>query len=286
MGHTLHVVIDRTPPPVRKLLLAACEARGVAYQEVKAAAWDPSAPPLAPGDLLYAPAASVQASRVERQLFQPGVATLHADDAFGPYRIVLDQAGLFPRVGLPTPRAVDVRATDRDALDALAHDLGGFPVILKAGGGEGGVGVMRLNDLDTLQAVSQSLRAHGASLTMMTWIPDAMHWRLIVVGGRVVSAYLNPLGPDGVRSVPSDDPADYGLTPPDALAELAVEATRTNGTDMAGVDVLAHPSGRAYVLEANFPCYFPTAQTHEGTPDVAGAMVDFLLAKAARLSGA
>ena len=54
--------------------------------------------------------------------------------------------------------------------------------------------------------------------------------------------------------------------------------------ELAGVDILQHPSGRLYLLEANFPCYFAHAQTLAGV-DVAGAMVEHLMAKARGLAG-
>jgi glutathione synthase/RimK-type ligase-like ATP-grasp enzyme len=113
---------------------------------------------------------------------------------------------------------------------------------------------------------------------LVSFIPDAMHWRLVVVGDRVVTAYKNPTRPNDFRSEPSDQRADYGLTPPPEMAALAVRATAVAGTYFAGVDVLEHPSGRLYVLEANFPCYFPQAESY-GAADVSGALVAFLLAQ-------
>jgi glutathione synthase/RimK-type ligase-like ATP-grasp enzyme len=59
-----------------------------------------------------------------------------------------------------------------------------------------------------------------------------------------------------------------------------VAAAHCVGTDFAGVDVLAHPSGRFYLLEANSPCYFPQAEAF-GRVDVARAMVEALLARRA-----
>ena len=59
---------------------------------------------------------------------------------------------------------------------------------------------------------------------------------------------------------------------------LAVSAVQAIRRELGGVDILEHPSGRLYLLEANFPCYFPQAQVVAGI-DVAGAMVDHLLTK-------
>ena len=43
------------------------------------------------------------------------------------------------------------------------------------------------------------------------------------------------------------------------------------------VDVLEHPSGRLYLLEANSPCYFPQAEEYGA--DVAGALLEYLLSQ-------
>ena len=72
-------------------------------------------------------------------------------------------------------------------------------------------------------------------------------------------------------------------TPPDGLEELAVRAVHSIRREFGGVDVLEHPSGRLYLLEANFPCYFGQAQDVIGV-DIAGAMVEELQAKAARIA--
>lgn len=278
-----HLVVDRTPPPVRKLLAAACAARGVPFQEVLATGLDPTSPPLQPGSMLFCPAGSVAAGLAERQLFQPGVATLHADELRGPFQGVVDPGPLFVRMGLPMPRAVRPNRSDREALARWVEHVGGFPVVLKVDGGEGGVGVMRFAELATLHPVVEALHARGLPLRLIAYVPDAMHWRLIVVGDRVVAAYRNPVREGDFRSAPSTDPADHGLVASDALQRIALGAAQVLAAELAGVDVLVHPSGRAYLLEANFPCYFPTAQELPGTPDVAGALVDWLVAKAARL---
>ena len=51
-----------------------------------------------------------------------------------------------------------------------------------------------------------------------------------------------------------------------------------------GFDILVHASGRHYLLEANFPCYFALPETIAGV-DVSGALVEHLVAKSRRLVG-
>lgn len=52
------------------------------------------------------------------------------------------------------------------------------------------------------------------------------------------------------------NPVDFTNLIPDCVAQAAILATHTQGTDFAGVDVLEATDGKPYVLEANYPCYY------------------------------
>jgi hypothetical protein len=274
--HTLHIIDDDVPSSSLMLLSAAAEARGLAVQVWPAGATDPlEVRPLPAGDLLFCPATSRRAERLAQQLFGPGVGSFYGRN--GPYVEPLAADLRFARAGVPTPRSAPCVSTDRVWLRKAVGFLGGLPVVLKMGG-EGGVGVMRAETWPTLFSLVDHL-CQTATPTLEAWVPDAMHHRVVVVGDRAVASYLNPVLADDFRSAPSDDPADYTARVPADLAEVAVAAVRALGYDFAGVDVLAHASGRLYVIEANFPCYFPQAQEVAGI-DVAGAMVDVLMRSA------
>jgi len=165
------------------------------------------------------------------------------------------------------------RAAD-DALEGWVDALGGFPLVVKSGGGEGGVGTLIADSMPALRSLLDLLLAQGQHPTLLAFVPDAVHLRLVVVGDEVVTAYRNPTRPGDFRSEPSDDPADYEIELDPSHAEIAVAASHVVGYAFAGVDLLLHPSGRAYLLEANFPCYFPQAEMFGA--DVAGAMLDYL----------
>ena len=230
------------------------------------------------GDLLFCPAVAPSANALERRLWRPGVISFHSQPR-GPYAEIVEPMGLFATLGLPVPRGEMLRQVDaRHVADAVER-LGGLPIVLKLGGGEGGAGVMRLDSLTSLQSVLEAFAMRREWPLLQAHVPQAMHWRLAVVGDRVVAAYRNPLGADGFRSGVSADPADYTAPPPDGAAELAIAAAQALQVGFAGVDVLAHPSGRLYLIEANFPCYYPMAQRIAGI-DIAGAMLDWLLARA------
>lgn len=274
-----HMVGDRGLPPITgRLLRAACDARGVAYREVEVRGFDfADERQLAPGDLLYRASTSVAAIRVEQFLHADGVASFHADrDA-----VYFDTSAvplIFQRAGLVTPRTVPCVPLGKPALRRVVARLGGYPVVLKVLGGEGGVGVLRLDSWPALISVLDLLHAQGRTPLLSTYIPDALHWRVVVVGARAVAAYRNPTRADEFRSGVTRDPADYFSEVRPDLAAPAIRAVQVLRREFGGVDLLEHPSGRIYLLEVNCPCYFAQAQDVAGI-DIAGAMLDHLLAK-------
>jgi glutathione synthase/RimK-type ligase-like ATP-grasp enzyme len=145
-----------------------------------------------------------------------------------------------------------------------------------------GVGTMRADSPPALKSLLDWLLAVGYAPLLATYVDDAVHWRITVIGERGVGCYRNVTDPGDFRTSATLDPAHYAAEPPPALGALAIAATRALRLEFAGVDILEHPSGRLYVLEANFPCYFAQAQQAIGV-DIAGAMLDHLMAKAVRL---
>jgi len=280
-GRAFVCVIDPdVPAATRDALRAAASARGLAYDEVVGAAVDPRAGALPPGSLLYRAGVSWSSCHAEALLYGPGVATFHAAPA-GPLRATMEPDLVFERAGLPVPRFAWIQASAPAALPDLVAWLGGFPLVVKVPGGEGGVGTLRADSLPGLTGLLDWMLARGERVRLSSFVADALHWRLVVVGERVVTAYRNPIREGDFRSAASDDPADYGLAPPPEAARVAVAAAKALGVELAGVDVLVDPQGGCYLLEANFPCFFAQATLAAGI-DVAGPMLDHLLAKAER----
>jgi len=281
-AHLVCILDPITPDTTRDYLAAACRARGVTYQERLAADVGPDEPPLPPGTLLVCFGTSLAASQVEAQLFGPGVATLYRHPE-GPFLEPVHPFLSYVRAGLPTPRTAWVRSGDRERLRETVDWLGGPPIVVRVPGGEGGVGTLRADSLPALFGLVDLLEQQGMPIRLTSFIPDAMHWRCVVLGDRVLTAYKNPTRKDDFRSEPSSDPTEYGIEPPAEVARLSIKAAQVTGGELCGVDVLVHPSGRCYVLEANFPCYWAQA-TDAAEIDVAGPLVDHLLAKATALS--
>jgi ribosomal protein S6--L-glutamate ligase len=221
--------------------------------------------------------------RVEQFLYGPGVATFYREPDgifFSPSAPAL----IFQRAGLPIPRTYPVYSTARDLLDQWVTQLGGYPVVIKLQGYSRGIGVIRADSPESLYSVVDFASAEGKVPLLMAYVEDAVHWRLVVVGDRVVAGYRNRKDFQDFRTYADADPQDFTAPVRPDMEALAVKAVAALHYEHGGVDVLEHPSNRLYLLESNFPCYFATPQEVIGT-DVAGAMLDHLVAKSRRLCG-
>ncbi len=272
-------VCDRETAAMDNLLFAACEARQISYQAVWLPLFDYTDPPaLEAGDLLYRSAVDAHAHSAEQVLWKPGVGSFYRCERrlFAPWSF---PSLRLAREGLPVPHAIPYACAQRPVLRGYVGQLGGFPLIVKVSGGEGGVGVMQVDSLPGLHSLVDHLGGREAQL--MELIPDAECWRVVVVGDRAVAGYRQVPRQDDFRSVLSDVAEDYfadveAVAP--ELAALAVRAVHCLDLAFGGVDLLRSAS-RQVVLEVNFPCYWPIAQERTGV-DVAGAMLDWLRAQA------
>jgi hypothetical protein len=277
-------VNESVPEETVRLLREACERRGVEYVEVYAPTFDyDPARQLRRGDMLYRPSVSVAARRVEQFLYAEGVATFYAD-ACGPFFECVNPPLLHGREGLPVPPTVFCSTNQRRILRGYVERLGGFPVVLKTGGGERGVGVMRADSFPVLFSLVDYVRAMGQNPLLSSYVPEAVHWRVVVVGRRAVASYRNHNYDEDFRTYAREEPGDYHAKVGAEMARVAVRAVHAIRCEFGGVDILEDPVGRLYLLEANFPCYYPQAQLVAGV-DIAGAMVEHLLRKARRLAG-
>lgn len=279
-GSVLTCVDDGVPAITLRLLQDACDARGVLLRVIDAPSFRYGPHDrLPPGAMLYRASGSRAAQHVEEHLLRDRIATFHAavDDAIFACGAPLRQ---LERAGLVVPRWFPIATVDRAALADFVERVGGFPVVVKVAGGEGGLGVMRADSMPTLVAlVDHLVRGEGRVPELSAYVPDAEHHRVIVVGDRAVATYGNPIVDGDFRSAPADEPSAYATEVPSSLAAPAVAAVHALRLRFGGVDLLRHASGRIYVLEVNFPCFFAQA-TLGGGVDVAGPMLDWLVARA------
>jgi hypothetical protein len=274
---TLYLVTRDLDEPYTVLLRKACRARGVRFVVVDPTNFDYTHPPkLDAYSLLYRP--DIEWTRsVERFLVRPNTTTFYksyerALTSYPGSYVVLRKADI------PTPKTIDHVSADRTLLERYVKYLGGFPIILKATGLSHGVGVIKVDSSTALYSLVDYLTRNDQHVIMREFVDTNRHARLIVVGNRVVDSieYKAPRGDfrTNVGKAPKVKPKKFSK----AIEATAVQSVHAMGLEFGGVDIVMDSHGRHYVLEVNFPAFFPRAQHITGT-DIAGYMVDFLIDK-------
>ncbi len=271
-------VNDAMALPTILSLEAACQAREIEFLVVDARSFD-YAPErkLRAGDLMYRPAVSQVAMRVEQFLWHSGVITFHTRPD-GIFFVPHTPPLRFECAGLPIPRTVYCATTNRKRIAQYVEQVGGFPLIVKMLGYANGIGVMRVDSFPALFSLLDYELNQGANPLLAQYIADATQWRLIVLGERVIASYRKAPIANDFRAQAVKGETHSEIPPSAAMQKVAVAATHVLGYEFAGVDILEQADGQIFLLEANFPCYYVHAQEFSGV-DVAGMMVDYLAAK-------
>ncbi len=113
---SFNCINDHWPVESVALLRGSCAAREIDFAEVHARSFDfARTSPLSPGSILYRPAVSTAAMRVEQFLHAEGVATFYKqpDGVLFPY---VAQPLLYQRAGVPIARTVPCFSTSRGLL--------------------------------------------------------------------------------------------------------------------------------------------------------------------------
>ena len=252
-----------------RMIVAACAARGLpCVKIVPGAARGLDLGPASERRLFYRTGVTVACVTVEQLRFRAGDSALH--DPFFHYA---NQDVIFHMAGLPRPRTIFVPDPDPAALQRQIEGLGGFPVVVKKPGSEGGKGVSLVHDLDTLAKI---LAEAPAMPSLEAWFPHARCWRVTVLNGRILGATARAAAADDFRSNgPGSGPVDSS-SPPPRLEEIATRAARVLNLEFGGADIMEAADGTLRLSEFNSPCYFAEQQQITGV-DIAGAIVDRLI---------
>ena len=262
----------------RDLFQKACDKRDIEYVEISVNLSKidfPNFPKLVPGDMLYRVSANNQnAKKSEYSLAENFVSTFY-DSADKIYR---PASGLkLVRAGVPIPKTIPVLTHDRDLLKTFSEELGGFPIILKAMGGKEGVGVMRLDSLESLCSVGDYLSKTNGNFILREYIDVRETLRLVVLGDKVIAGMKYKASHDGdFRSNRKTQLNNVEVFEKDeSIEKVAIASVKGMGLEFGGVDIILDENNNPYVLEVNFPCNFGEAQEFTGI-DIAGLMIDYL----------
>jgi RimK family alpha-L-glutamate ligase len=178
---------------------------------------------------------------------------------------------------LPVPETV--AGSDPSALSAAASDRLGFPVVVKQRRSRMGIGVVRCDHRDHLDAVLDSFWRLGDEVVVQRLVPcHGRSRRLLVVSGRVVAA-AELHAPNGDwRSNAARGGSAHSHQPSTDECALAAAAADAVGLGVCGVDLLAGDD-RTWVVEVNPSPGFLVLEAASGV-DVAHALITDLLARA------
>jgi RimK family alpha-L-glutamate ligase len=178
--------------------------------------------------------------------------------------------------GLPVPPTI--AGADPESLATTAAERLEFPVVVKQRRSRMGVGVIRCDALDHLQAVLDSLWRVGDEVVVQQFVNcSGESRRLLVVGSNVVAAarFSAPVG--DWRSNASRGGVADALQPDRVSLELARRAAAGIGLGICGVDLLPTANGPV-VCEVNPTPGFAALERATGI-DVAGEIVAHLAAR-------
>ncbi|MDX9970321.1 MAG: hypothetical protein RBS56_00230 [Candidatus Gracilibacteria bacterium] len=231
-------------------------------------------------DALYRLSIDKRSELVEKFLINENVTTFyHSINAcVSKLDNVIEATLIHKKNNLPIIKTIFSLTNNKELLKMYAKELNNFPLIIKSVGGQHGVGVMKIDSLESLFSISDYLHKQNDSYILRQFIDYTEHARLIVLGNSVISSIEYKRVTDDFRSNVGKELTLINKKFDPTIEDIAVKAVSSLGFDFGGVDILIDKSGLPFIAEVNFPCFFPRAQQYSNI-DISGKMIDFLLNK-------
>jgi hypothetical protein len=265
------------------LLRSSCEKLKVNFIELNPDSYDFTKKiSFSSQDLLYRASTSPRAKRLEKFLIDKSVITFYK--SYERSLVSYPNLLIYQKEGIPTPKTIYGLTRDKKRLEQYAEYLGGFPLIIKAVGGSHGVGIIKIDSLSSLFSIVDYLLSNKEDelFVMKEFINSNSSARLIVLGNKVIDSieYFAPQG---------DFRSNEGATPnvrlkqfSEEIKETAIKTISALGLEFGGVDIIINKDGHHFLMESNFPCFFPRAQKLTGT-DISTMMLEYLIKKSDQL---
>lgn len=240
---------------------------------------------LGSNDLLYRSATSKKGIEAQRRMISSDCTTFHKD-----WQSVFNARGasyfIHKAHGLPAiPSFSGIPSTEKD-IQYCVEQLGPFPLIIKVTGGSLGVGVIRVDSIQSMQSVLDYLKSLQVNVLIRKYIDHDYYVRAIVVGNKLLASHAAFTVDGEFRTNAGDDTLqkrEARVLPEDQQA-LVVKAVNVLGFETGGVDLLFDKDGNLFIAEVNFPNNFSVTQRVTGV-DIASEMVLYLTKKAQRRVG-
>lgn len=211
---------------------------------------------------------------VVRQFEMMGTFSINESVAISRSRDKLRSLQLLSRKGIGLPRTGFAHHPDK--IDDLLKNVGGAPVVIKLLEGTQGIGVVLAETQKAAASIIEAFMGLKANILIQEYIKEAggADIRCLVVGGKVVAAMKRQAAPGEFRSnLHRGGTADLVRLSP-AERKTAVDAAKTMGLNMCGVDILRSNHGPV-VMEVNSSPGLEGIETATGK-DVAGLIIDYI----------
>lgn len=215
---------------------------------------------------------------VLRQFEMMGVFAANGSQGISRSRDKLRSLQLLSRYDIGIPPTAFARR--REDIRAAIRKVGGAPVILKLLEGTQGMGVILAESVKSAESVLDAMSSLRQNILIQAFVEESggSDFRAIVVDGKVVAAMERTAGEGEFRSNLHRGASATGVTLEPAFEQTAVHAAEVLGLNIAGVDMLRSKDG-PMVLEVNSSPGLEGIERATGV-DVAGAMIDYVLAHA------
>ena len=134
--------------------------------------------------------------------------------------------------------------------DAHKHVGGKFPVIVKTLTGTQGIGVAKVNDMESLVSVCEALWKYDAAILLQEWLDIDFDVRTMVVNNRIIGSAKRITSKEEFRSNVHMGATTKPYILKDVEKEIILAAARATGGYMIGVDHCV-VKGEYKILECN-----------------------------------
>ncbi|WP_158768703.1 30S ribosomal protein S6--L-glutamate ligase [Paraglaciecola sp. L1A13] len=211
---------------------------------------------------------------VVRQFEMMGTFSINESVAISRSRDKLRSMQLLSRKGIGMPRTGFAHHPDR--IDDLIKNVGGAPVVIKLLEGTQGIGVVLADTQKAAESIIEAFMGLNANILVQEYIKEAggADIRCLVVGGKVVAAMKRQAAAGEFRSnLHRGGSASLVRLSPEER-KTAIDAAKTMGLNMCGVDILRSNNGPV-VMEVNSSPGLEGIESATGK-DVAGMIIEFI----------
>lgn len=262
-----------------KLLLAAFEARGVAFELIddRQVIFDLHANGFRRFDVVLERCINhSRALYALRILNDWGVRTVNSYPTALTCGNKLETTSALIRAGVPTPRT-RVAFTPQSALAAIEEM--GYPVVLKPAIGSWGRLLAKVNDREAAEALLEHKQVLGSYHHSIFYIQEYIakperDIRAFVIGDETVAAIYRHSSHWITNTARGGHATNCPVTP--EINELCVRAAQAVGSGVLGVDLLEDQRRGLLVNEVNYTIEFRNSIDTTGV-DIPGRVVDYVL---------